>query len=64
MLYIIPACEKIFGISHDLLYQDPTSWLELVPYQDHKSLKQAEAEMLSSLDKEQELNESSLVLSL
>jgi len=41
LLYISPAYEKIFGRSCDLLYQDPTSWLELVHHQDRKSLKKA-----------------------
>ncbi|NER23217.1 MAG: PAS domain-containing protein [Symploca sp. SIO1C2] len=41
LLYISPAYEKIFGRSCDLLYQDPTSWLELVHRRDRKSLKKA-----------------------
>ena len=41
LLYVSPAYEKIFGRSRDLLYQDPTSWLELVYHQDRKSLKKA-----------------------
>ncbi|NES22875.1 MAG: PAS domain-containing protein [Symploca sp. SIO3E6] len=41
LLYVSPAYEKIFGRSCDLLYQDPTSWLELIHHQDRKRLKTA-----------------------
>ncbi|NEP10572.1 MAG: PAS domain-containing protein [Symploca sp. SIO2C1] len=40
LLYISPAYEKIFGHSCDLLYQDPTSWLQFVHPQDRINLKE------------------------
>ena len=41
LLYISPAYEQILGRSCDLLYQDPTSWLEFIHPHDRKSVKKA-----------------------
>ena len=54
MLYVSPACEKIWGRSCQSFYNAPQSWLEAIHPDDRERVRQASRTKLTTGDYDEE----------